>query len=395
MTARAASRDREIAVRLAIGASRRRIVRQLLAESLLLASAGAAAGLLVAQWLSRFLLAMLATDDNRPFVDLSPDWRVCLFAAGLAAAACALFGLAPALNATGVNPGTAMRTSGRGVSETRTFARRALVVVQIALSLVLVAGAFLFVRTLRNLAWLDAGFRSEGIVVADLDLRKAAVPAEAMAAVQAQVLERLKARPEVTAAAQTFMVPITGRIWNERILIGGALQESYPNFNRVGRGFFDTLGTPFVKGRDFDARDTPTSPRLVIVNETFFRRYLSGRDPIGGAFQIEEPPGAPRPFFEVVGIVKDTKYEDLREPLGPIAYLAASQEPQPGPGLTIVLRSPASAAVVTAGVTRAIAEVNPNISIEFQSLSRQMRDSLVSERLMATVSGYFGALAGL
>src|SRR6185295_12975217 len=233
MMARGATREREVAVRLAIGASRPRIVRQLLAESLLIACAGSAAGLLVARWLTRSLLALLATGNDAPFVDLSLDWRVIVFTTVLAAAACLLFGLAPALGATGVNPGVTMRTSGRGFSEGRSRLRRALVVVQVALSLVLVAGALLFGRTLGNLGTLDAGFRTEGVTVADLDLRKAGIPDDALRAVQAQLIEAVTTLPDVAAASRASLLPVGGLQWNERIVVGDVPQRTYPNFNSV------------------------------------------------------------------------------------------------------------------------------------------------------------------
>src|SRR5205814_6943722 len=189
MLARATAREREIAVRLAIGASRGRIVRQLLAESLLIAAIGATAGAVLAQWLSRFLVDFLTTENNRIFVALAVDWRIFAFTAALAVVTCLIFGLVPAIRATGTAPGAAMKAGSRGSTDTRERfgMRRALVVAQVALSLVLVVGALLFVRSLRDLMTLDAGFRQDGILVINLDLDRAAIPQERLRAAFADI----------------------------------------------------------------------------------------------------------------------------------------------------------------------------------------------------------------
>ena len=199
MLARATAREREIAVRLAIGASRRRIVRQMLSESLLIAALGAAGGAMLAQWLSQALVAFLSTDSTRLFVDLTPDWRVFLFIAGLAVIACLLFGLTPALKATGSSPGKAIQQGGRSSTDSheRFALRRGLVVVQVALSLVLVVGALLFARSLRNLVTLDPGFRQDGIFAVNVDVRRSSIDAKALRQTYDQVMERVRATPGV------------------------------------------------------------------------------------------------------------------------------------------------------------------------------------------------------
>src|SRR4029077_12438875 len=221
MLARATAREREIAVRLAIGASRWRIIRQLLAESLLIAVIGAACGALLAQWLSRFLIDFLTTDSNRVFVALTLDWRIFAFTAALAAVTCLIFGLIPAIRATGTTPGAAMKAGRRGSTAPRERfgMRRALVVAQVAMSLVLVVGALLFVRTLRNLMSVDAGFSQDGILVVNLDLRRAGVDEERRPAVFEEITNRVKSLPGVVSAAQTFIVPVSGSGWNDSIVI--------------------------------------------------------------------------------------------------------------------------------------------------------------------------------
>jgi predicted permease len=397
MLARATAREREIAVRLAIGASRGRVVRQLMAESLLLAAIGAVVGAVVAQGLSRFLVSFLSAGANRVFLDLEPDARVLAFTAGLAVLTCLLFGLAPALRATGAAPGTVMKASGRGLTDSRSrlSLRRSLVVVQVALSLVLVFGAVLFTRTLHNLMTLDPGFGQEGLLITDLDLRPMHVPPERRLALYREVEDRLQQARGVAASASVYIVPVSGAGWNNRIVIGGAVQKTYPNFNRVSPGFFRTVGTPLVSGRDFDDRDTRESPPVAIVNQSFASAYFPNQDPLGRSFQVEEPPGEPRPFYEVIGVVKDTKYRDLRDPFGPLAFLAEAQDPDPGPFMSLLVRSNTELAALIPSVKEAVISVAPAVAIDFKVFKTQLRESLLRERLMATLSGFFGALATL
>ncbi|HEV7500074.1 MAG TPA: ABC transporter permease, partial [Vicinamibacteria bacterium] len=397
MLARASAREREIAVRLAIGASRGRIVRQLMAESLLLAALGAAAGALLARWLSESLVVFLSSDANRLFVDLRPDGRMFAFTLGLAVFTCVLFGLAPALRATRVAPATAMKAGGRGVTAARQGfgLRRGLVVAQMALSLVLVVGALLFVGTLRNLLTLDPGFDEDGVLVVNLDLRRAGFPDAQRLGVKKRILETLAALPGAESVAQADVLPVSGSAWNQTILVGGEIQKAYPNFNRVGPGYFKTMGTPLVTGRDVDARDDASSPPVAVVNASFARKYLAHGDPLRQSFQIQEPPGTPRPEYQVIGIVKDTKYTDLREPFGPIAYLAAAQDPEPDGFLQVVVRSATGPSALKPDVVRAVAAVHPAIAVQFDTVSAQVRQVLLPERLMATLAGFFGALAGL
>ena len=397
MLARATAREREIAVRLAIGASRRRIVRQMLSESLLLAAIGAIGGLLVARWLSAFLVSFLGTDGSPVFVDLALDWRVFGFSAAVALAACVLFGLAPAVRATQTKPGAAMKTGSRTTTDGRErfLVRRALVVIQVALSLVLVVGALLFVRTLRNLTHLDPGFRQDGVIVANLDYRKSGIEGPRIPEVDRRIVERLRAIPGVDSVAQAWNTPVSGNFWNQSIVIGGREQEGNVNFNRVGSGYFDTLSTRLVAGRDFSDRDTSQSPRVAIVTESFVRKYMPSGQPVGQSFQIADPPGEPRPMIQIVGVARDIKYTDLREPFTPIVYLAISQAGEPDNGPAFALHATTALPAVTTAITRALAEINPAIAVRYQTIRQQVDGSLLRERLMAALSGFFGGLAVL
>jgi predicted permease len=398
MLARATAREREMAVRLAIGASRQRIVRQLLAESLLIAGTGAAFGALLAQWLSAFLVDFLTTENNRIFVALTLDWRVFAFAAGLAMITCLVFGLMPAIRATGLAPGAAMKAGSRGSTDTRERfgMRRVLVVGQVALSLVLVVGALLFVRSLRNLMTLDAGFKQDGILIVNYDLRGAGVAEERRNALYAEITLRVASLPGVTSAAAAFIVPVSGSGWNNNILVDGKKPEKpVVNFNQVSAGYFKTMGTPMLAGRDFGPQDTTASEKAVIVTELFAGKFFPGKNPIGEAFQIEEPPGEPRPLNRIVGLVKDTKYTDLREEFKPIGFFAMSQERKPENFLQLVVRSDLPLTTITSEISTVAAQVSPSIVLQFQTMRSQVRESLLRERLMATLSGFFGVLAAL
>jgi putative ABC transport system permease protein len=397
MLARATAREREIAVRLAIGASRRRIIRQMLSESLLIAALGAAAGLVVARWFSAFLVSFLSTDTNPLFVDLASDWRVFAFTTGMAASACLIFGLTPAVRATRTAPMSTMKAGSRSMTDSRERfgIRRVLVVTQIALSLVLVVAALLFVRSLRNLTHLDPGFRQEGVLVADVDYRKAGVSPEAVPALTRTVLERLAAIPGVDAVAQVFTTPVSGNFWNNNVVVGGVEQPGNVNFNAVGPGYFKTLSTPLIAGRDFDEHDSLTSPKVAVVSEAFVRKYLPGRNAVGQSFQIAGPIGEPRPFYRIVGVARDTKYADLREEFSPLAYVDVLQNEEPDLNPQFALHARTALPAVTAEATRMLVQINPSIAVQYQTVRSQVSGSLLRERLMATLSGFFGGLAVL
>jgi predicted permease len=397
--ARASSREHEIAVRLALGASRLRLLQHLLAESVLLAVTGAAAGALLAQILTRMLISFLSTQASEVFLDLGLDWRVFAFTGALTAITCVLFGLAPALRAARTPPAGAMKAGSRGDSGTRRRfgARRALVVTQVGLSLVLLVGAFLFVQTFQNLVTLDAGFRQSGLLVTQLDLSPLKLPLQNRAAFKKGLLERVRAIPGVESAAETSIVPATGNWWNDTVHTGASGHEVRQSafFNLVSPGFFQTMGTPLVEGRDLTDADSLTSPAVAVVNQTFVHKFLPGTDPLGKTFRVEVAPGKPEPQYEIVGIVKDTKYLALRESPQPIVYLPTGQDKDPDLQTALVVRSDLSLDALRVSLDRTIHEVNPAIAFQFSVFKTQVRDMLVRERLMASLSGFFGFLAAL
>jgi predicted permease len=385
-------------VRLSLGASRGRLIRQLLAESLLLAVAGAALGALLSQALSRGMVVFLSTENAHIFVDLHADWRVLGFTSALAILTCAIFGLTPALRATRVAPVVVLKSTGRGMTagRERFGLRRALVVSQVAMSLVLLVGALLFVRTLRNLLTLDPGFQQQGVLVTSVDLSRLNLAAERRQGFKRELLDRVRAIPGVDSAADASIVPISGNSWNDNIFVEGSEKlKGTPNFSQITPGYFRTLRTPFLAGRDFDDHDTATSPKVAIVNETFVSKILNGANPIGVRIRQETYQGRPTPTYEIVGLVKNTKYRDLREEPRSIVYVVNAQDDRPDLYAQFLIHSNLPISAVLPSVKQVLSEASPEIALEFRELTTQIRESLLKERLMATLSGFFGFLAAL
>ncbi|HEU0180062.1 MAG TPA: ABC transporter permease [Blastocatellia bacterium] len=399
MLARASARQREIVVRLALGATRVRLVRQLLIESLLLATLGAVIGAWGAEYLGRYVVSLISTDIQPLFVALEMDWRVFGFTAGVAILTCVLFGLTPAVRATRVAPAEAMKSSGRGMTANRegVSLRRVLVVSQVALSLVLMVGALLFTRSLFNLMTLDAGFAQDGVLQTDISLAPLKLPSERRYAVKRELLDRLRAMPGVEAAAIATNVPFGGATWGDAIFVNtaGGVEKGFANFNRISPDYFKTLNIQLLAGRDFGDGDKSAAPKVAIVNESYARRYLDGVSPLGKTFRIEVGPGVLDHTYEIVGLAHDTKYDDLHAEFKPIIYLPASQDERPGTYAQILLRSNLTIASLMAAVRQALGTANPAIAFHFHVFKTEIRESLLRERLMATLSGFFGALAAL
>jgi putative ABC transport system permease protein len=394
LLARANARGREMSVRQALGASRARLVRQLLIESLLLAIVGAGLGALLAQSLSRFLVRFLGASV---FLDLGMDWRALGFAAALAALTCVAFGLAPAVRATRIEPGAAMKAGARGLTagRERFGLRRALVVAQVALSLTLLAGALLFTRSLRNLLTVDSGFRHEGVLMTQIGVGALRLPPERRQLFRQEALDRIKAIPGVKAVTDTSLIPLSGGTSSNAVWMDGADPRQKVNTNRswIGPDYFKALETPLVAGREFNERDTANAPYVAIVNESFARRHLNGANPVGRRFWMEARPTAPETLYEIIGLVKDTKYEKLSDTAGPIMFLSIAQEQRFLPFGQLMIRSDLPQSEITAAVTRALSEINPAITVSFQGFKTMIENSILRERLLATLSGFFGALA--
>lgn len=401
LLARASVREREIAVRLAIGASRWRLIRQLLAESLLLASGGAVAGVALAQVLTRSLVGFLNTQNNPLFIQTDLDWRLISFTALLALVTCLVFGLLPALRATQVAPASAIRSGSRGVTtgRERFSLRRGLVVTQVALSLVLLVGALLFVRSLRNLMTTETGFHAEGVMIVSLDYRTANTPEARRISLNREFRERVATVPGIVSSAEVMMTPVSGSGWNNDIGPDGTpAAGSGKNclFNRVGPGYFQTMGTKLLAGREFNERDTLSSPKVAIVNETFARQYFAGKvDIVGRTFRREAPAGQPESSYEIVGVVKSSKYYELREDFRPVAVFPTAQNDRQDPDTNLAVRVAGSPTQAIAAIRTALLGLNPVMGVEFRSFSAQIQESLLREQLMAILSGGFAILAVL
>jgi putative ABC transport system permease protein len=401
LLARATVRRREIAVRLSIGAGRRRLVRQLLTESVLLSVLGAALGIPFAHWGSRLLVGFFSTRRNPTWLDLSIDGRMLAFTIAVATATGILFGLAPAWQATEIDPQAAMKENGRGIVEgsSRFSLGKALVIAQVALSLVLVAVAGLLLGSFRKLATLDPGFRSAGVLLVTMDLRNAhagAGPRDASYRETRQTLDRLRALPGVRSASASQLTPVSGMGWNDKILVDGYSpqkpRDSIVWFNAVSDGFFSTLGTRIVLGREFDGREGPGSPKVAVINEATARKFFHGASPLGKSFRVQEGNHTAAPV-EIVGVVADAKYRSLREETALTAYLPMSQQEEPAPSYSFELRTDGPMPALVPDVRKLLGRESHGASYALTPLPAQVDESLTRERLLATLSGFFGGLA--
>jgi predicted permease len=397
MLARTTAREREMAVRLAIGAGRSRLIRQVLSESLLLSLGGAVAGALLARTLSRGLVAFLNTENNSVSLDFKQDWRLFAFLLAVSLVTCVLFGLAPALRASRTAPSAAMKTGGQGMtaSRGRLGFRGTLVVSQVALSLVLLFSALLFTESLRNLLTDDPGFQAKDVVIAALDFTRLQIPMDQRGAYHRALLDRIRAIPGVDAAAETNIVPLGGNGWGNAVWIDGhdGTQRKDSNFSSVSPQYFKTLRIPMQAGHDFNENETIQSPREAIVNKAFAHLLGLGDNPVGMRFRREATPTSPEEVNEIVGVVQDTKYHNIRRPVEVIAYVDISQDKDADSSMQVLIRSTLPMATIEAATRRTVHEVSSGISFDFEGLQDQIRQSLVAERLLATLSGFFGALA--
>ena len=397
LLARATARQREISVRLGLGASRGRIIAQLVTESVLLLAIGTACAVLVAGTMAQWLVAALQTSDTGITLRLGADWRVLAFATLLAIGTSLLFGLAPAMRATRVVPAEVLHGATRGATAGRdsVAARRALVVVQIALSVALLFGSLLFARTLRNVLNVDPGFRADGLIAVAVDSTRLGLAPDQLRLHQDLVTERVRNVPGIQGAAFVTAVPISGDsggndVWPEH--------EEARRFNSlvnfVGAGYFRVLGVPLMAGRDFDARDTPQSVPVVIVDETFAARFGGVAAAVGQRITREPTPDTPEKTYEIVGVVKNSSYLGLKDEAQPTLYYAARQT-DAEPTTRLMVRSSLPAPAATAGITASVSAIDRRIGLSYTDLPEMIRNTLVQERLLAAVSGGFGVLAVL
>jgi predicted permease len=393
LLARATSREKDMAVRAALGASRWRLMRQLLAEGCVLAAGGAILGWAIANVFSRSIVWQLRSQDPTLQLNLGADWRVLAFTATAALATGILFDLVPALRSSRSAPNVALKSGTRGTTSGRerfSF-QRTLVVTQVALAMVLLVSALLFVRSFRNLMTLDPGFREDGILVGFVNLRHLHFSAqEKYDAAVRQLVEQLRLIPGVESVATSTHDPLDGSTWSLAIRAGEA--EGSSRFTWVSPGYFQTMGVPILAGRDFNDRDTRTSPCVVVVNQTLVSTFLGAADPVGKTLRTVREPGYPSAQCEIVGLVKDTKYAGLREETPPEAFGVALQFPLGQSATYVFLHSSSSSAMIPEVQTK-VAQFNPEIEAEFRIFRNNVQKGMVQERIMAFLSGAFGALA--
>jgi predicted permease len=403
LLARASARRQELGARLALGASRSRLVRQLLTESLLLALPGALAGLLLAGWGSELLLGLFAGRQEPLSIDVSLHWRVLLFTAAVTLVTVVAFGMAPALRASRGSPRDAIQEQGRGVAGTGPKAvGRPLVVAQVALSLVILFAASLFLQSFARLASRDLGLRPDPVLIVDLDAQRSPAGTAELAALFERVRAAAAALPGVMHASVSAIAPVSGVSWNERLLVDGmpALpdRERIAWFNAVSPDWFATYGTPLLAGRDIEQRDVAGAPLVAVVNEAFARRFFAGQSPLGRLVRREGPPSATLPPFEIVGLVRDAVYRNPREVIDPTVYLPFAQQDaaELRPFATLAVQAGGgSPALLARSITSAVGEVDPRLSLTFRPFAEQVRSAMALERVVALVSTVFGVIAAL
>ena len=374
-------------MRFALGATRFRVVRQLFVEGILIGLAGAIAGIGLAGAAIRAILATLSTSTDPIVLDVGPDWRMVAFNVAIVTMTTLAFALGPALRASALT--LTHDVSRNTASRRRVAVREVLVSVQVALSVVLVSAALLFVLTFRNLTAMDLGFVPEHILMANVFLSEQDHPPDARTAFQRDLTGRLAAIPGVAAVAHATTPPLggstSGTIVRSRTATGEIKDEVVRN--QISDSYFATMGMPILSGRPFTDRDTPQSPKVAIVNDTFARKFFPGASPLGQRFLDGKEE------YEVVGLVRDSKQYFLREALRPITYTAASQVAVPLSTMRFIVRSRIGIPAITESVRRTITEASPTAGIRFAAMTDQTAQSVDREQLMATLSGFFGLIA--
>jgi len=392
LLARGVTRRREIALRLAIGASRSRLIRQLLTESALLGVVGAAAGLIVAVLGAPLILSLVSQGGSPIDLDVAPDGRVLLFTASVALGASLLAGVFPALRTARADITPSFEANARSLSVSRDSTRwgHALIAAQVALSLLLVTGAALLVATLRNIRGLRPGFDAGQVVLLTVDPVRVGYTGDRLTRYYRDVLDRVRVLPGVRAASLSKITPISGGGIDLPITIEGRPREPgvMVYANRMSEGFFATMAIPILLGRDFVPQDGARLNAVAIVNDALAQRYFENQNPIGRRFRLS----GPEPL-EIVGLVANSKYRTLRDGEIPTVYLYAPDVPEPG-GMTLSIRTSGDPLAFARTIRDRVQSIAANVPVsEPRALSSQVERSLVSERLVARLLGAFAVLA--
>jgi predicted permease len=385
LLSRAAARRKEISVRLSLGATRWRLVRQLLTESLLLSSIGGSLGILIGHWGKRLL-------PGAPGEVTALDWRVLAFVAAVTGLTGLVFGVAPALRATGVSVNTALKETSRSVVGSRSLLSRALLIVQVAISIVLLVGAGLFLRTLQNLRHVDVGFNAQNLVLFRVNPQLNRYDDQRTRALYDQLLDRLRAIPGVRGATTSDPALLSGSISSTSIFVQGRTYgpDQRDSINRVGvtPGFFEMMEIPILVGRGFSARDDEKAPKVVVVNEAAVRKYFSGENPIGRRFgSSPEDSGQ----LEIVGVARDVKYNSVRDSAPPTLFAPARQGRFGG---MIEVRTAGSPTSVMTAIRETVRTLDSSLPVmDMSTQMEKIEERFLQERVFANAYVLFGGLA--
>jgi putative ABC transport system permease protein len=399
MLARAAARRHEVGVRLAVGASRARLVRQLLTECVLLSAVGATIGVIFARWGSELLVRFISTQQNKVFLDITLDARVLGFTAGAAILTALLFGVLPALRSTQVPVAGAMRGEVSALSghDTRFRAGKWTVAAQVAISVVLVTTAALFVKSFEKLATMDIGFDRNNVLLSQISFRAGSGTSDQNLRMDNEILARVRALPGVQSASESMVTPISHRTWDDMIVVDRPTApkglDSDVDMNYVTPEYFATLRSTLLEGRDFTEHDIEGAPNVAIVNQALAKKFFGDEDPVGKTFRRYATGTTLSDPFQIVGLARDAKYDSVQEDYPPTAFFPFSQLIWTRERVNLETRTNVEPQSLGAAIVQIVGSVNGQASVITETLRQQVDDSLAQERLLATLSGFFGALA--
>ena len=395
LLARSKARRKEIAIRLAIGAGRAKLVRQLITESILLSVLGGTLGLLFAYWFSDFLISLVPQASSPLLLHFVPDARILVFTFGVSVITGVLFGLAPALGTMNIDLSLLLKDNRHGVTDHSRFGPgKALIVFQIALSMMLLVGAGLFARSLQNLQNVKTGFDRDHILLVDINCYGTNYKDEKLTAMHRELLERMNALPGIRSASLSTASPFTGGIDSLKVSLPGIAEQiggEEIKIAVVAPRYFETMGVQLAAGREIDSRDTQQSPKTAVISESVSRLYFENQSPVGRHINIGG--SSKDDEYEIVGIAKDVYLGNLRKEPTRIIYLS-SQQSWTRPSLTFVLNSTLDENSLAAQVRSTIQSVGRDIPItSIKKLNARITDSLVQERIVAMLSSFFGIVA--
>ena len=399
LIARASTRQKEVAVRIALGATPGHLVIQLLIESVLLALVGGSVGLALAVELDKMLLGNMPTGANPLIISSTPDWRILAFTAGISTVCGILFGLIPALQITRTDVAPTLKDQAASiVSGGSLNLRKALIAAQVMLSVVLLIAAGLFLRSLKTLKDLDPGFRTENVLAFSLDPSRSGYTAERTVAFYRQLKEQLDQIPGVQSSSLAVMRVLDDSEWDSWVTVEGyqaaAGEWVDPHMNFLAPGYFDTLGVPLIEGRDFRYTDSKDTGKVAIVNQKFAKRYFQGKSPIGRHIGMGGDPGT-KTDIEIIGMVRDTKYENMRAEM-PLGVFRPYQQMEFAIGMTAYIRTASAPEQMFPSIRQLLNRLDPNLPVySMRTLQQQMQNSLSTERLVSSLTSAFGLVAGI